>query len=408
MICRNCKTFLKHTFLDLGYAPPSNAYLSKEDLNRPEAYFPLKIKVCHQCWLVQTEDYAQADKLFGPEYAYFSSTSSSWLTHAKRYAEKMIIELCLNKNSLVIEVGSNDGYLLKNFVGVGIPCLGIEPTDSTAAVAEQLGVPMIRKFFGEALGKQLRAKGQQADLIVGNNVYAHVPDINDFTSGLKAALKPGGTITIEFPHLMNLIEHTQFDTIYHEHFSYLSLSVVEKIFKKNSLRIYHAEEIDTHGGSLRIYGCHANSNIEENKSVQKLIKKENKKKLNKIKTYEVFDEKIKEMKYNILSFLLKEKKNNKKIYGYGAAAKASTLINYCGIKNDLIKAIYDAAASKQNKLLPGSHIPILHPKNIKKDKPDIIIIFPWNLSDEIIENFKYIKKWNCKFIVFIPKIRHLK
>jgi SAM-dependent methyltransferase len=256
MNCRNCKAFLKHTFLDLGFAPLSNAYLSKEDLNRPEVYFPLKIRVCDQCWLVQTEDYVQANKLFSSQYAYFSSTSSSGLTHARQYAEKMTSDLGLNAQSLVIEVASNDGYLLKNFVDVDIPCLGIEPTDSTAAAAEQLGIPVMREFFGEALGRQLAKKGKQADLILGNNVYAHVPDINDFTRGLKAALKPSGTITLEFPHLMILIEQAQFDTVYHEHFSYLSLQTVSQIFSAAGLRIFNVEQLSTHGGSLRVYGCH--------------------------------------------------------------------------------------------------------------------------------------------------------
>jgi SAM-dependent methyltransferase len=256
MKCRHCGAPLTHTFLDLGFAPPSNAYLTQADLSKPEKYYPLKIKVCDQCWLVQTEDYAQADELFSPEYAYFSSTSAGWLAHAKRYAEKVTNELGLNAQSLVIEVASNDGYLLKNFVAAGIPCLGIEPTDSTAAAAERLGIPVVREFFGEALGQQLTVKGQQADLIVGNNVYAHVPDINDFTRGLKAALKPSGTITLEFPHLMRLIEQTQFDTVYHEHFSYLSLQTVSRIFAAAGLRVWNVEELPTHGGSLRVYGCH--------------------------------------------------------------------------------------------------------------------------------------------------------
>jgi len=254
MNCRHCATPLQHTFLDLGFAPPSNAYLSQADLTKPEKYYPLKIKVCTHCWLVQTEDYAQADELFSADYAYFSSTSSGWLAHAASYAQTMIERLLLNPTSHVIEIASNDGYLLKNFVAADIPCLGIEPTASTATAAEKLGIPVLREFFGEALGKQLTANHQQADLIAGNNVYAHVPDINDFTRGLKAALKPNGTITLEFPHLMRLIEHTQFDTVYHEHFSHLSLYTVERIFKMAGLRVWDVEQLSTHGGSLRIYG----------------------------------------------------------------------------------------------------------------------------------------------------------
>jgi SAM-dependent methyltransferase len=254
--CRHCGTPLSHTFLDLGFAPPSNAYLTQADLVRPEKYYPLKVMVCDHCWLVQTEDYAQADELFNADYAYFSSTSTGWLAHAASYATKMIETLGLNQSSHVIEVASNDGYLLKNFVAAGIPCLGIEPTASTAAAAEKLGIPVLREFFGEALGKRLAAEAKQADLIAGNNVYAHVPDINDFTRGLKAALKPGGTITLEFPHLMRLIEQAQFDTVYHEHFSYLSLYTVSRIFESAGLHIWDVEELSTHGGSLRIYGGH--------------------------------------------------------------------------------------------------------------------------------------------------------
>ena len=257
MNCRHCKNPLEHVFLDLGFAPPSNAYLKKDHLTAPETWFPLKLYVCAHCWLVQTEDYARAEELFRPDYAYFSSTSTSWLAHAANYAASITRQLGLGNNSLVIEIACNDGYLLKNFVAAGIPCLGIEPTASTAAAAEQLGIPVLREFFGEPLGQRLAATGQQADLIVGNNVYAHVPDINDFTRGLKAALKPGGTITLEFPHLMRLLEHTQFDTVYHEHFSYLSLTTVSKIFAAAGLRIRHVEELPTHGGSLRIHGVHA-------------------------------------------------------------------------------------------------------------------------------------------------------
>jgi len=383
MNCRHCKAFLKHTFLDLGFAPPSNAYLSKKDLNRPEVYFPLKIRVCDQCWLVQTEDYVQADKLFSSQYAYFSSTSSSWLTHASQYAEKMIVDLGLNAQSLVIEVASNDGYLLKNFVATGIPCLGIEPTDSTATAAEQLGVSVIREFFGEALGKQLAKKGQQADLIVGNNVFAHVPDINDFAKGLKAALKNSGIITLEFHHVMKLINDDQFDTIYHEHFSYLSLNTVIKIFAAAGLRIWHVEELPTHGGSLRVYGCHHEDDRETESSVMKLIQKENNSKLNEIQTYTDFQSRIDKIKDKLLAFLIEQKKNGKKVIAYGAAAKGNTLLNYAGIKPDLLSSIVDSAKSKQGLYMPGSHIPIKNPENIKDLKPDIILVLPWNIYTEI-------------------------
>jgi hypothetical protein len=264
---------LQHTFLDLGFAPPSNDYLTAADLAKPEKYYPLKIKVCDQCWLVQTEDYTQANELFSSEYAYFSSTSTGWLAHAAKYAEKMTRQLQLNKSSLVIEVASNDGYLLKNFLIAGIPCLGIEPTASTAAAAEALGIPVMRQFFGEALGKQLAAAGKPADLIAGNNVFAHVPDINDFTLGLQAALKASGTITLEFPHLMRLIEHTQFDTVYHEHFSYLSLNTVDRIFDSAGLRVWDIEELQTHGGSLRVYGCHKKDARKTTSTVSAMLKR---------------------------------------------------------------------------------------------------------------------------------------
>jgi hypothetical protein len=405
MLCKNCKNKLRFKFVEMGFSPYANSYLRLKDFNKIEEYYPLRVFVCKKCFLVQTQDFANPGIIFSKDYAYQSSVSQMFLDHAKQYSEKIIDLLKLNKSSNVIEIASNDGYLLKNFVREKIPCIGIEPATNVANKSKKLGIKVINSFFSSSLAKNLPKK---ADLICANNVYAHVPDISDFTKGIKILLKKNGTVNIEFPHLLKLVEGLKFDTIYHEHYSYLSLSVVQNIFKKNFLRIYHVEEIDTHGGSLRIYGCHIKSYLKENKSVQRLINKENKKKLNNIKTYKEFNKKIKIIKHSFLSFLLKEKKNNKKIYGYGAAAKASTLINYCGIKNDLIEAVYDKAKSKQNKFLPGSHIPIVHPNNIKKDKPDLIIIFPWNLSKEIIKNLNYVKKWNCKFIVVIPKIKYVK
>ena len=307
MNCRHCRKTLSHTFLDLGYAPPSNSYLKKEALKKPEVYYPLKVSVCNKCWLVQTKDYIDAEVLFSSEYAYTSSTSSSWLTHAKNYTDKMKDEFKLNANSFVIEVASNDGYLLKNFVKDGIPCLGIEPTDSTADIAEEMNIPVVRKFFSHALGQKLAKEGKKADLVIGNNVYAHVPDINDFTKGLKAILKIGGVITLEFPHLMRLIENTQFDTIYHEHFSYLSLYTVNKIFKKAGLRVLDVEEIDTHGGSLRIYGIHKNDHRKTQKVVKMLLKEEKLQGLQKLKTYQDFQLRVDRIKNNLLNFLIKQK-----------------------------------------------------------------------------------------------------
>ena len=404
MNCRHCKTSLTETFLNLGFAPPSNAYLTAADLSKPEKCFPLKIMVCNSCWLVQTEDYAAADELFDANYAYFSSTSSSWLAHAKTYSQKLTKELELNKNSFVIEVASNDGYLLKNFVASGIPCLGIEPTDSTAAAAEQLGVPVLREFFGEKLGKQLAIEGSQADLIVGNNVYAHVPDINDFTFGLKAALKPGGTITLEFPHLMELIKYNQFDTVYHEHFSYLSLLTVSKIFQSAGLRIYDVEKLTTHGGSLRIFGCHADDSETTSDSVKARLAKEKEFGLNSNKSYANFQRHAEQVKVNFLDFLTEKKRNGKNVMAYGAAAKGNTLLNFSGVDVELISGVFDNAQSKQFKFLPGSHIQILPPEQIEKFKPDYIIILPWNLRSEIEYQLSYVRKWGTKLVTIIPAL----
>ena len=402
MKCRHCLAELTHTFLDLGFAPPSNAYLTKDDLTKPEKYYPLKVMVCDQCWLVQTEDYAQADELFDSEYAYFSSTSTSWLEHAKRYSEKMTQELGLNEKSLVIEVASNDGYLLKNFVANSIPCLGIEPTASTAAAAEALGIPVLREFFGEQLGKQLAKEGRAADLIAGNNVYAHVPDINDFTRGLKAALKPSGTITLEFPHLMRLVEFNQFDTIYHEHFSYLSLYTVTKIFKAAGLRIWNVEELPTHGGSLRIYGCHESDARQDLPIAQEILEREKQRGLQDLTVYSAFQSKADAIKNDFLEFLITQKKLGKKVAAYGAAAKGNTLLNYAGVKPDLLPFVCDAAIAKQNKFMPGSHIPILNPDAIFKEGLDFVVILPWNIAKEVREQNAELVKSGVKFVTAVP------
>lgn len=404
MICRHCSSPLDYTFLDLGFAPPSNAYLTHEDLARPEKYYPLKIKVCDQCWLVQTEDYTQADELFSADYAYFSSTSTGWLAHAAQYAEKMIQQLQLTQNSLVIEIASNDGYLLKNFVAVGIPCLGIEPTASTAVAAEKLGIPVLREFFGEQLGKQLAATGKQADLIAGNNVYAHVPDINDFTRGLKAALKLGGTITLEFPHLMRLIEHTQFDTVYHEHFSYLSFYTVSRIFNVAGLRVWDVEELPTHGGSLRIYGCQDEDDRPVSAAVHLMLAEEAQRGLQTLATYQHFQAKSDRVKDDLLVFLIEQKCKGKKVVAYGAAAKGNTLLNYAGIKPDLLPFVCDAAPSKQGKYLPGSHIFILSPAGLHEQKPDYVFILPWNIALEILQEHSYIHEWGGQFVTAVPSL----
>ena len=404
MKCRHCSSELIHTFLDLGFAPPSNAYLTKDNLTKPEKYYPLKVMVCDKCWLVQTEDYAQAEELFDSEYAYFSSTSTGWLKHAKEYAEKMTIELGLSQKSLVIEVASNDGYLLKNFVEMEIPCLGIEPTASTAKASEALGIRVLQEFFGEKLGERLSQEGRQADLITGNNVYAHVPDINDFTRGLKAVLKPCGIITLEFPHLMRLIEFNQFDTIYHEHFSYLSLFTVKRIFEAAGLRIWNVEELKTHGGSLRVFGCHIDDVRQTTDSVSSLLAKEVECGLQQLSTYLNFQSRADDIKNNLLTFLIEQKVHGKTVVAYGAAAKGSTLLNYAGIKPDLLHAVCDAAPAKQGKFLPGSHIPILHPKYCIETAPDYVLILPWNIAEEVILQNAVLKKCGTKFVTAVPCI----
>ncbi|MDX2143329.1 MAG: class I SAM-dependent methyltransferase [Rhodospirillaceae bacterium] len=402
MKCRHCKALLTHTFLDLGHAPPSNAYLTEEDLRRPEKYFPLKVMVCDTCWLVQTQDFAAAEELFSPDYAYFSSTSKGWLAHAARYTEAMIKRLGLNHDSLVIEVASNDGYLLKNFLKARIPCLGIEPTASTAAAAENLGIPVRREFFGETLGKTLAAEGRQADLIVGNNVYAHVPDINDFTRGLKAALKAGGTITLEFPHLLQLIRQSQFDTIYHEHFSYLSLDTVRRIFAAAGLKVFDVEALPTHGGSLRVYGAHADDSRPVEKAVQEVVEAEAAGLLRNVATYRAFQHRADAIKNDLLHFLLEQKKAGKKVGAYGAAAKGNTLLNYAGVKPDLLPFVCDAAAAKQGRYMPGSHIPILPPAAIAQHRPDWILILPWNIADEVKSQLSEARAWGARFVTAVP------
>ena len=407
MNCRHCQTPLQHVFLDLGFAPPSNAYLSASDLKAPELYFPLKLFVCDQCWLVQTEDYARADELFNRDYAYFSSTSSSWLEHAASYTKMISMRLGLGKESFVIEVAANDGYLLKNFVAAGIPCLGIEPTDSTAAAAESIGIPIQRDFFSATLAQSFAVEGKQADLIIGNNVYAHVPDINDFTAGLKAALKPAGTITLEFPHLMRLIEHAQFDTVYHEHFSYLSLHSVSRIFASVGLRVWDVEELSTHGGSLRVYGCHIDDARATTPAVTGLLEEETRRGLRHLATYRDFQPRADRVKNNLIAFLVEQKHAGKSVAAYGAAAKGNTLLNYAGIKPDLLPYVCDAASSKQGRYLPGSHISILTPTALAEHQPDIVLILPWNIADEVRQQQPQVREWGGKFVVAVPELKVL-
>jgi len=404
MKCRHCATPLVHCFLDLGFAPPSNAYIQPEQVRAPEQYYPLRLNVCDRCWLVQTEDYARADELFATDYAYFSSTSSGWLAHAAQYVADITQRLKLDANSFVIEVASNDGYLLKNFVAAGIPCLGIEPTDSTADAAEKLGIPVVRRFFGQSLGEELTAGGQQADLIIGNNVYAHVPDINDFTAGLTAALKPGGTVTLEFPHLLNLIEKNQFDTVYHEHFSYLSLQTVKRIFAAARLRVIDVETLPTHGGSLRVYGAHIDDARPTAEAVKTVLHAEIAAGLQDLDTYLAFQARAEKVKNDLLVFLIEQRRAGLRVAAYGAAAKGNTLLNYAGVKPDLLSFVCDAAASKQGRLMPGSHIPIVDAAMLKQEQPDFVVILPWNIAAEVMRDHAYVSEWGGRFVVAVPEI----
>jgi len=403
--CRFCNSTNLQGFVDLGYAAPSNSYLGKRDLNKPETTYPLRVKYCKDCWLVQTEDYASAEEIFNQEYAYLSSTSSSWLKHAHDYVEKITDKLGLNNKSFVVEIAANDGYLLQNFVNKEIPCIGIEPTESTAELARKKGIKIEQVFFGTKTAEQI-SKKNKADLIIGNNVYAHVPDLNDFTSGLEVLLSDNGTVTLEFPHFLNLMKENQFDTIYHEHYSYFSLITVIEIFKAHKLEVYDVEELKTHGGSIRVYGCKANSKIKVNsKNIETIIKKEINFGLNTITPYDSFQEDVDVIKNNLLEFLLEAKSKKKLVVGYGAAAKGNTFLNYAGVKPDLLPYIFDNAPSKQNKFSPTSHIPILNPNMLDTMRPDYILILPWNLSTEISSQLEYVKDFGCRFVTAIPKIK---
>jgi len=406
MKCRHCKTELNHVFVDLINCPPSNDMLKPEQLNEPEVYYPLKIFTCHNCLLVQVDEMRKADSIFNSEYTYFSSYSTSWLAHAKRYADMMVKRFGFNSNSQVIEIASNDGYLLQYFKEYDIPVLGVDPTANTAQVAISKGIPTIIDFFGSSLAeKELAGKNIRADLILGNNVLAHVPDINDFVRGVKIALKPEGIVTFEFPHLMRLVEECQFDTIYHEHFSYLSFLAVKRIFENQGLEMFDVEELPTHGGSLRIFAKHKDDNTKEiSPNVADLLKREEAAGMKQLGYYNDFQQRVEAIKYSVWEFLIHAKKNNKKVIGYGAAAKGNTLLNYCGVKGaDLIQFAVDASPHKQNKYLPASHIPVKDLDSINDYKPDFVIILPWNLKKEISEQLNYIRNWGGKFVTFIPE-----
>ncbi|MBC7476322.1 MAG: methyltransferase domain-containing protein [Candidatus Sericytochromatia bacterium] len=406
MECRFCKAPLEHVFIDLINSPASNSFLTEEQLNEPETFYPLKVYTCSKCFLVQVDEYKKSDAIFDSDYVYFSSYSSSWLAHSKKYTDEMQKRFSFSTESLVIEIASNDGYLLQYFKEKGIPVLGIEPTKNTAEVALLKGIATITEFMGVKLAKQLVAEGKKADLLLGNNVLAHVPDIVDFVGGMKILLKDNGIITMEFPHLMQLVDYNQFDTIYHEHFSYLSFFTVKEIFESQGLTLFDVEEITTHGGSLRIYAKHNdNGNQAVTDRVDILLKKEIVKGINNLKYYEGFEERVQNVKLDLLEFLIKQKRIGKKVAAYGAAAKGNTLLNYFGIKNDLIEFVVDLNPHKQNKFLPASHIPVVNEAFLKQVNPDYIIILPWNLKDEIMNQLSYVTDWNGKFVVAIPELK---
>ncbi|MBL1147468.1 MAG: methyltransferase domain-containing protein [Pseudomonadota bacterium] len=405
MKCRHCQTPLATSFIDLGSAPPSNAYLGKDDLKKPEKWYPLHILVCEHCWLVQTEDYADADELFSEDYAYFSSFSKSWLAHAENFVEKMQARFGLTDASHIVEIASNDGYLLQYVQERGIPCLGIEPTKSTAAASREKGIDTLEEFFGVALAERLAAEGKQADLTAANNVLAHVPDINDFVRGFSLLLKPSGVASFEFPHLMQLVTHGQFDTIYHEHYSYLSLTAVSHIFAANGLTVFDVEELPTHGGSLRVYACRADTEAHKvQDSVSALLAREKAAGMQTAAYYAGFQDKADKIKNDFLEFLLFAKREGKTVAGYGAAAKGNTLLNYAGIRPDLLPFVVDMNPAKQGKFLPGSRIPILPPAAIEERKPDFVIILPWNLRTEIAEQLAYIRSWDGQFVTAVPEL----
>lgn len=409
MNCRFCKQPVTHTLIDLVNSPASNSFLSKEQLNEPETFYPLKVYVCENCFLVQVDEYKKSDAIFDNNYAYFSSYSTSWLQHAKKYTDAMINRFGFNENSLVIEIASNDGYLLQYFKERNVPVMGIEPTANTAEVAIGKGIKTVMEFFGSELAERFANTWDvKADLLLGNNVLAHVPDIVDFVSGMKIILKDNGVITMEFPHLMQLIDNNQFDTIYHEHFSYLSLYTVKQIFESQGLQIFDVDELATHGGSLRIYAKH---NFDDSKPVSEnvtaLLKKEIDKGLTTLNYYDNFQQKALKVKLDLTDFLIQQKRANKKVAAYGAAAKGNTLLNYCGINSDLISYVVDANPHKQSKFLPASHIAVVNEDCLKDDKPDYIIVLPWNLKEEIIEQLNYVKNWGGRFVIPIPELQIL-
>ena len=407
-VCRNCNATLENVFVDLGMSPIANDYVAVDKANAMEPFYPLCVYVCDSCWLVQLPAVQAADNIFRDDYAYFSSVSKSWLAHAERYVEQAAERFDIGPDSYVVEVASNDGYLLQYFHQRGVPVLGIEPCANVAAAGEKVGVPARVEFFGTELANTLAGEGKKPDLIVGNNVLAHVPDLKDFVGGLKALLSEDGVITMEFPHLQQLVDHNQFDTIYHEHFSYFSLTAVSDVFCRQGLRIFDVEELPTHGGSLRIYGCHAiDSNKPDSPTVSDLLKREAAAGFTAIEVYRSFEQKVHHTKRELLKFLITAREEGKRVAGYGAPAKGNTLLNYCGVRTDLVEFTVDRAESKQSTLLPGTRIPVFGPEKIEEEKPDYILILPWNIKDEIMSSMDFVREWGGRFAVPIPEVRLL-
>ena len=404
-MCRSCGNELTYTFVDLGVSPLANSYLKAEQLEEMEPFYPLHAYVCENCFLVQLNEFQSSEQIFG-DYAYFSSYSESWLKHAREYTELMLDRFGFDSNHQIIEIASNDGYLLQYFRNKGLPVLGVEPAQNVAKVARDAGIPTLSKFFGVQTATEMAAQGKYADLMLGNNVLAHVPDLNDFVEGFRILLKPQGIITMEFPHLMRLMEQNQFDTIYHEHFSYFSFITVKKVFAAHHLAMFDVEELLTHGGSLRIFACHAEDKSKPiSQSVRNLVEREKDAGFESLEHYLSFAEKVKETKRNILEFMVKVKKQRKSMAGYGAPAKGNTLLNYCGIGTDFIDYTVDRSPHKQGHFLPGTHIPIYHPDKIKETKPAYLVILPWNLKEEIMEQMSYIRDWGGQFVTLIPEVR---
>lgn len=405
MKCRHCQAEITLPLVDLGSAPPSNSYLTERSLHAPEQWFPLRVLICEQCWLVQTEDFAKVDELFDADYAYFSGFSTSWLAHSERYVENMVERFRLNEASHVVEVAANDGYLLQYVKARGIPCTGVEPTASTAAAARTKGIPIVEDFFGVRLAKSLAAEDKTADLMAANNVLAHVPEINDFVAGFTTILKPHGVATFEFPHLLRLLAETQFDTIYHEHFSYLSLTAVNRVFAANGLQVFDVEELPTHGGSLRVYAQRATLGQHRvSDRVDEMLTREKEHGLLDPAHYRGFQERTNRIKHDLLQLLLDAKRNGKRVAAYGAAAKGNTLLNYAGIRSDLIDFVVDRNPAKQGKFMPGSRIPIVSEGTMQSAKPDYILLLPWNLKAELEDQLAYVRDWGGKLITAIPQI----